>query len=382
MPGALALDTAGNLYVCDGSSRIRKISTAGIITTVAGNGSAGYAGDGGPATSAMLSSPSGIAVDAAGNLFIADAGNERVRMVSASPAGVIFTVAGNGLPGYSGDGGPATSAQLSDPSGVAVDPSGNVYIADCLNNAIRLLRPTSAFGPVPVVNINGLVDSAGYQRLVAPGGIASLFGVNLAPGPAAAVTVPLPETLGNTSVVINNVPLPLFYVSPTQINFQVPWDLSAAFEGFEIAVVSASGTSGPQTVPLSSYAPGIFTTNSSGMGQGAVTNATTGQLAVPATPVARGQYVTIYCSGLGEVYNVPALGAAAPASPPAWTYETPTVLIGGISALVQFSGLAPGFVGLYQVNVEVPPNVTPGPAVSLILSMGGGSSNTVTIAVQ
>ena len=127
--GGVAVDGAGNLFIADSNNnRIRKVSAAGTITTVAGNGSGGYSGDGGVATAAKLYTPIGIAVDGAGNLFFADYGNRRIRKVSA--AGTITTVAGNGSTGYSGDGGAATTAKLWSPSGVTVDGAGNLFIAD------------------------------------------------------------------------------------------------------------------------------------------------------------------------------------------------------------------------------------------------------------
>ena len=133
-PRHLAFDSAGNLYIADlNNNRIRKVS-GGIISTVAGNGAAGFGGDGGAATSAILSAPEGIAVDNAGNLYIADTNNQRVRKVSG---GIITTVAGTGVAGFSGDGGAATSATLNAPYGVALDSSGSLYIADDGNSRIR-----------------------------------------------------------------------------------------------------------------------------------------------------------------------------------------------------------------------------------------------------
>jgi len=136
VPLGVAVDAAGNLFIAGtGSQRIRKVDTAGIITTVAGDGTAGFSGDGSAATSAQLNAPVGVAVDAAGNLFIVDKDNQRIRKVDT--AGVITTIAGDGTQGSSGDGGLATAAQLNDPNGVAVDAAGNLFIADYRNERIR-----------------------------------------------------------------------------------------------------------------------------------------------------------------------------------------------------------------------------------------------------
>lgn len=138
-PTGVTLDRAGNLFITDQSShRIRKVNAAGIITTVAGNGHEGFSGDGGRATRASLNLPTGMAVDSAGNLYIADTSNHRIRKVSA--AGISTTVAGNGVGGFSGDGGTPANASLHLPGGVAMDAAGNLYIADSFNNRIRKLN--------------------------------------------------------------------------------------------------------------------------------------------------------------------------------------------------------------------------------------------------
>jgi uncharacterized protein (TIGR03437 family) len=149
-PTGLAVDGSGDIYIAEGGIgtgtglaigdyKIWKINGAGIVSTAAGNGVENYSGDGGPATAAQLNMPANIVLDNVGNLYIADSANNRVRKVSAS--GVITTVAGTGVAGYSGDGGPATSAMFNGPEGLSADSDGNVYIADTRNNRVRKLQP-------------------------------------------------------------------------------------------------------------------------------------------------------------------------------------------------------------------------------------------------
>lgn len=140
LPSGVALDTQGGLYIGDlENQRVRKVDTGGTITTVAGDGTAAFGGDGGPATSAQLHDPAGVVVDSQGTLYIADSDNSRIRKVTAG--GTITTVAGTGTAGFSGDGGPGPAAQLNYPTGVALDSQGSLYIADRDNNRIRKIEP-------------------------------------------------------------------------------------------------------------------------------------------------------------------------------------------------------------------------------------------------
>ena len=172
-PRGVAVDSFGNIYIADSyNNRIRKVDTSGVISTVAGNVTGGYSGDGGAATSAELNSPSGIAVDSSGNIYFADSGNNRIRKVNSS--GVISTVAGNGTQGYSGDGGAATSAELNYPAGVAVDSSGNIYIATW-DSRIRKVNSSGVISTVAGNGTNGYSGDGGAANsaeLYYPDGIA------------------------------------------------------------------------------------------------------------------------------------------------------------------------------------------------------------------
>jgi trimeric autotransporter adhesin len=170
----VAVDSAGNLFIADfGNNRIRKVTPSGIISTVAGNGVRGFSGDGGPAASAQLTSPGSVAMDSAGNLFIADYGNSRIRKVT--PSGIISTVAGNGNRGFSGDGGSATAASIYGPSAIAVDLTGNLYLADETENRIRRVSPDGVIRTVAGSGIRGFSGDGGLAteaQLAGPQGIA------------------------------------------------------------------------------------------------------------------------------------------------------------------------------------------------------------------
>jgi sugar lactone lactonase YvrE len=174
-PEDIALDASGNIYIADADNNvIRKINGLGIISTVvgdgfeAGTGTGGFGGDGGPASAARLYYPSGIAFDATGNMYICDKKNNRVRMVT--PAGIISTFAGTGIQGFSGDGGPATIAQLDSPTRVTVDLSGNIDIADAANNCIRQVNSSG--------NINTIAGTGATPGFNGDGGLATMALLN------------------------------------------------------------------------------------------------------------------------------------------------------------------------------------------------------------
>jgi uncharacterized protein (TIGR03437 family) len=261
-PSAVAVDAAGNLYIADtGNSRIRKVSN-GIITTVAGNGGYGFSGDNGPATSAQLYDPYGVAVDSAGNLYIADTLNGRIRKVSN---GVITTIAGNGTYGFSGDNGPATSAQLSRPYGVAVDSAGNVYFSDTDNNRIRVLTPAAGTPQTPT--IVRVVNAASYaDGPISPGELVTIFGTGIGPAtPAGAIVDPVTGKLftniGGVQVLFSGVAAPMIYASSTQVSAVAPYEM-ASFANPSVRIEYGGETSNADQVTLATTAPGLFAQNS------------------------------------------------------------------------------------------------------------------------
>ncbi len=171
-PKAVAVDAIGNVYIGEAIGRVRKVAPDGTISTVAGTGTFGFSGDGGPATAAKLTLPSGLAIDGSGNLYIADRYNYRIRRVTRD--GIITTVAGTGYAGqaagtggYSGDAGIATSARLGPPSGIALDPQGNLYIADEINGRVRK------------VSADGVIRTVAGPATEGPGGGLSPAGIAL-----------------------------------------------------------------------------------------------------------------------------------------------------------------------------------------------------------
>jgi uncharacterized protein (TIGR03437 family) len=351
-PAGVAVDQAGTVYIADtDDNRVRKVSN-GIIAAVAGNGTTGYSGESGAATDAQLNSPYAIAVDAAGDLFIADYGNHSIRKVTN---GIISTVAGDGTQGFSGDGGPATSAEMSYPRSIAVDSAGNLYVADSGNNRIRLLTP----GTPPVIATVAPVYSS--ASVIQPGSWVSIYGSNLASG-TALWNGDFPMSLGGTSVSIDGKLAYLWFVSPTQINLQVPDDSTTG--PVSVAVTTGSGTAA-STVTLAPYGPSfsllgdgkhvaaeIATPNGTGAYGGG-----TYDLVGPANtfsfntrPVRAGETMTLYGVGFGPTNpHVPAGRLFAGVAP---TDSPVMITIGGVPVLAGFAAITEA--GLYQINVTVP----------------------------
>jgi uncharacterized protein (TIGR03437 family) len=365
-PDGLAIDSTGALYIADTANRRIVKFVQGVPTVFAGNGTADFSGDGGPALQAGLGDPVGVGVDSAGNVYIADTFNSRIRRVS--PTGTITTIAGDGVEAYFGDGGLATNAGVYFPHDVTADASGNIYIADTGNNTIRLLKPEP-----PSIFPNGVVNAARYAPKISAGALASIFGPSFASGNLGA-SLPLTTTLGGVSVSVNGKAAPILYVTPFQVNFQVPWE--TAVGSASITVTVNGRTSSAVNVAVLTAAPGLFVSAS---GRAVVQNAGGSTLNSATNPAKVGSTITAYLTGSGPVSPPVADGAPAPASPALLTSPV-SATIGGQAATVSFAGLAPGFVGLVQLNIVVPSALATGDY-PLLVTIAGETSNPGTISV-
>jgi uncharacterized protein (TIGR03437 family) len=461
-PSGIARDASGNWYIADSANnRVRMISPAGIMSTLAGTGDAGSAGDGGPALLAQLNNPRALAIDSGLNLFVADSGNHRVRKID--PSGIITTVlaglqdaqavltdalgnlyiadagaghvlkfsatgvlstiavtqapsalafntggilliatgssivelkrdgslasvaeglghpsaiavtpagqllvadsaghaiwagtlagpfrviAGTGVPGFSGDAGPAEQAQLNSPSGIGVDDTGTTWVADTGNNRIRTLVSSGDVGAISTVSI---VNAASLQPgPVAPNEIVTIFGAGFDP---ASLTV----SFGGQQATV-------FYANGGQINLLAPATLTPGAEA-DLDISSGGSPLASASVPITDAAPGLFTTDS-GSGEAAAVNQD-GKLNSGESPASQGSIVLLFGTGGGT------------------TEGTISVTIGGVPADVLYGGPAPGFPGLMQINARVPKKLSQTGALPVTLSVGGAAAQSgVTIAVK
>ena len=481
----MTVGASGELYIADyANSRVRKVALDGTIITIAGNGVAGYSGDGGPATSAALDMPWDVGTDAAGNLYIADYGNSRIRMVDTR--GFITTVAGNNTSGYSGDGDLATRAALSAPRGILVDTANSIYVADSVNNAVRLLTPVgaapvlaiavthagnfnpgqsgtytlsvtngigaaatsgtvtvteyppagltvasmsgagwsctgnscsrsdalsakSSYPPVTAtvnvdaaaagqvtnqVSVSGggsatagasdltlipgkvtaAVNGASFTGSPAPGSVASIFGSNLASATSGATTVPLPLSLAGVNVSVNGIAAPLWYVSPQQINFEMPAEVATGTAA--VTVITGAAASTPLSFTAPQVAPGILVYGNNR----AVAVNPDYSLTDAAHGAAAGSVITVYLTGIGPVKPAVATNTQAPSQPLCQPSMTASATIGGQNAPVQFIGLTPGGIALAQANITVP-SLAAGDY-PLVITVGGAASNAPLVAVS
>jgi len=360
------------------------VTPDGIINTIAGNGTAGF--NDGPALQAEFWSPSGIALDASGSIYIADKSNFRIRKLL--PNGNVVTVAGNGSPGYSGSGVAATSAEMYFPQGVFADNStGSVYVADTQNDVVRELTVSNA-SSLPSVSKGGVTSAYQFGALAspAPGSWIEIYGSNLATDTRPWATTDFngnsaPTSLDGTSVTIGGQLAYIDYISPGQVNVQVP---STAPTGTQpIVVTSGSNVSPnpPQFITISATAPGLYAPPQLLIGgnqyvgalfpdyetwvlpPGAVTGFTS-QRAKP------GDTIILCGIGFGPVTtNLPAgqIAQGLGNSLPAGSFQ---ISFDGTPAQVNYAILWPGFVGLYFFEVVVP-NVAANDLTPVTFTLGG-----------
>ncbi len=408
-PAGVAVDAGGVVFIADsGNNRIRRVTRDGLIATIAGNGNAAFFGDGGRAEIAALHNPQGVAVDAADNIYIADTGSQRVRKIGTddiiqtinsvplqapvglalegnivyvadqatgtvvmigpggaaqtiasglkNPSGVAVdnggfvyiadtgdnqvrkffagsseVIAGTGACCYSGDGGPASAAQLNQPWGLAADQSGNLYIADSGNDVIREVSSGSVSGAVIFTVTNAASNQAGP---IVPGEAVSIFGAGLGP---------------NSQVFIGGTSAQVLYASVHQVNAIVPATLAGSTA--QIVVQSQGVSANAFIAPVAAAAPGLFTLDASGTGAA---------VAFPATAAVAGNQLTVFGTGTGPSGFLPV-----------------SVTLGGLPALLV--GTSDMGSGVLSVTVQVPAGLPPGP-VPVILTVGAASSQSgVTI---
>lgn len=422
-PAGLAFDPSGNLYVADPeASTVRRISPDGKIHAFAGNALNGYGpvlGEGGYAFNAILSVPYAVASDAAGNIYVGDVGASAIVKIGADarihtiltgvgigslaadrsgnvffanyanntigrigPDGTYTNIAGDTNPSFSGDGGPALYAEYNQPYGVAADAAGNVYVTEYLNDDVRLLSPIPAGGLFVANGASNLEAAGNAGMVVAPGMMVTLFGYGL--GDAATAKPSggqLPLTLGNATVTLNGVALPIVATAPSRVSVLVPSKIAGGLQTF---VVSYQGTvAGTGSAAVFSAMPGIFTANSTGNATLAIQNSD-GSVNSTSNAAAEGSNISIFLTGAGAYASGLADGqVATTAQNVKAAVPTLAVLINGENAAVSAVQTVPGQPGgVLQVIATLPADVKTSGSVPVQVSVGGVLSQLVTIAVQ
>ena len=338
-----------------------------------------------------------VAVGAA-RLTVASGNNAVGPAGSALPPLVVQMVGSDGAPiagaavsfAITGGGGSlSTRSAVTDTDGRAgtvltlPNAAGDVRVVATSGTSSVTFTATAVQPVLPGLVSGAAVNGASFNRgaALAPGTIISVFGADLALSTASAPSLPLPISLAGTRVLVGDTPIPLFYVSPAQINALLPYELVPGT--YQLAVESLSGRGPGISLLVSAYAPGIFTVSSSGSGQGIFVVAQDGSLVSNNNPARRGSIVSIYATGLGAVDPPVTSGDAGNAVEPLnRTLLTPMVRFDTYDGEVLYSGLAPGFAGLYQINVKVPAGVSSAYNIPVSLAIGGAASNRVTIPIQ
>ncbi len=361
-PSALALDSSGDLFVSQ-SGYALEISAQGVVSH------------------SIYGQQRAVAVEATdseGNLIVI--AYNAVGIVS--PAGVFSVIAGSttaSSAGYSGDGGPGLNARLNSLGGLTTDSAGDIYVADAGNNAIRLLQPTNQTALIGAV-VNSASEGPGP---VSPGDIVLLYGAGLGPSQLTVFQVQNGEigtSLGGTAVYFDGTAAPLLYASSTMVAAIVPYEVSGATT--QVTVIYQGHTSPPFSVPLAASTPAVFTLNESGAGQVAAVNGD-GTINTAANPVPIGGYISLYATGEGQT-SPPGIDGELATMPIPAPILPVSVTIGGQPALVTYYGGAPGEVaGVIQVNAQIPPGVQPDGYVPVMLKVGNSVSQSgLTIAVS
>ncbi|MGA2325611.1 MAG: SBBP repeat-containing protein [Bryobacteraceae bacterium] len=384
---ALALDAGGDVFMNASPSSFPGNSDLRIVTSRVD-----------PFAPALLYSVSSfvwnrvLAVDRAGNAYLWGwYGDSRPCASYLSPGGWLTKLDPTGVPVSSLCIGGSSSDWVA---ALAADDSGGLYAAGSASspnlatlNAFQptLNGPKNAFvakidtnTQLPAPALQSVVGAASFRpEAIAPGSLVALFGAGLASGVAKAGAIPLPKVLIDAVVSFNGVQAPLLYVSPDQVNAQVPFEVAA---GAVTVSVARGSQSASLSVTVAEAGPGIFTRNAQGSGPGAILHAGDLSPVSDASPAHPGEAVAIYCTGLGRLREPVTTGDAPPLPPPE-TVLRPEVRVAGRTAVVTYSGAAPLYVGLYQVNIELSAD-TPAGLQPLVLSINGVESNTVQVAVR
>lgn len=398
-PQGVYVDSASNLYTADtGANRVLVFSntqsqppTGAVATFVIGQSRFDTSTSGG------FKGPVDVALDSSGSIYVADKGNNRVLVFTSllflpvSGASASSVVGQNGVSGaaanWDSTDGLATAEGLAAPAGVFLDRRDTLYVGDSSNNrVVHILKPVT------------VVNAAHFQASVpvAQAGLVTLFGAGLADKAGSASSTPLPGAIGNREIVINDqLTAPLLYLGPTQANLQIPSSSPIGVDQIAVRAADTGELIAGGAVSVAAASPGLFTATADGQGQAAVLNQD-GRVNNAANPAARGSVISVFGTGQGQVSPPVTDGTPAPSGSLSSTVAVPTsdgrtcltsqpsvcMAIGTTFGDIQFSGLAPGYVGLWQINVKIPVDAPTGGAVPIRVVINGTPSNTVNVAIR